>query len=436
MIRRGLGYASLLPLLSLVAACSSSGDAGGSSAVVDAGATASGTLPCEIAELLQANCQECHGASPSYAAPMSLTSLADVRAKAERIKLRVNATDRTVMPPSGKTMSKADRDRLVAWLDQGAPAATSSVACNDAGTPGSKVGPEYLPCPASEQVTFKAHGAGGAKYNVAPDSGNLNECFTFKSPFEAGTQATAFAPIIDDERVVHHWILFETGTPQVEGGVGPCKMPLDATFLTGWAPGGGNNEMPADVGMRLPGKDRWLILQLHYWNVKGYTDANDASGVAMCLAKTPRPNTAVISTLGTLGLDIPAKTAGVTATGMCTPATTVPVTILSAAPHMHGLGRKLKTEVFRGGDPAKSEIVVDEQNFDFNAQGSFVLPKPLVVQPGDKLKTTCVYDNTSSAAVYFGEKTEDEMCFDFVLAYPDVGLANAAGKVTRRCIDR
>ena len=194
--------------------------------------------------------------------------------------------------------------------------------------------------------------------------------------------------------------------------------------------------MPADVGMRMPGKEKWLILQLHYWNIKGYTDANDSSGVAMCLAKTPRKHTAVISTLGTLGIDIPAKTMGVTATGTCVPATTEPVTILSAAPHMHGLGRKLKTELLRGGDPAKSEIVVDEQNFDFNAQGSIPLAKTLVVQPGDKLKTTCVYDNTGSLPVYFGEKTEDEMCFDFVLTYPEVGLANAAGALQRRCLGK
>jgi pimeloyl-ACP methyl ester carboxylesterase len=32
--------------------------------------------------------------------------------------------------------------------------------------------------------------------------------------------------------------------------------------------------MPADVGMHLPGKERWLILQLHYWNIKGYTEAD------------------------------------------------------------------------------------------------------------------------------------------------------------------
>lgn len=429
--------------LALVGACSSSGD-DKTTSTTDAG-TAAAAMPCEVSDVLVANCQKCHSDPPVNAAPMPLVSLANLAARAksdpsktvaEMMKVRINQTGSSAMPPpSSGQMPKADLDRLNAWLDKGAPGGPTAT-CGDGGVPKEKVGPEYLSCPESERVSFVAHGDGGAKFTVPADAGNLNECFYFKAPFEAGAQATAFAPILDDKRVVHHWILFETGTPQVEGSFGGCKMPLDARFITGWAPGGGNNELPADVGLLLPGKERWLILQLHYWNVAGYTDAKDASGVALCVAKTPRKNSAAISTLGSLAIDVPAKTMGTTVTGMCTPDITEPVTILSASPHMHGRGRALKTEVLRGGDPSKSEIVVDEKAFDFNAQGSHRLPTPLVVQPGDKLKTTCIYDNPGSLPAYFGEKTEDEMCFDFVLAYPATGLANVAGKSARRCIDK
>lgn len=430
--------------LALVAACSSSRD---DKTTADAGGDTSSNvaaLPCDVSDALVANCQKCHSNPPSFGAPMPLVTLADVKAKAksdpsktvaELMKVRINETGSRVMPPSGNTMPKTDLDKLNAWLDGGAPASTTA-ACGDSGVPTEKVGPDYLPCPASERTTFLAHGEGGAKFDVPADAGNLYECFYFKAPFEAGAQATAFAPVIDDKRVVHHWILFETGTPQVEGAFGKCKMPLDAAFITGWAPGAGNNVLPSDVGLKLPAKDRWLILQLHYWNVAGYTDAKDSSGVSLCVTPTPRKNTAVISTLGTLSIDIPAKTMGVTTSGTCTPNLTAPATILSASPHMHGRGRALKTEILRGGDPTKSEIVVDETNFDFNAQGSHTLPTPLLVNPGDKLKTTCVYDNPTSTPAYFGEKTEDEMCFDFVLSYPENGLVNTAGATARRCVDK
>ena len=34
------------------------------------------------------------------------------------------------------------------------------------------------------------------------------------------------------------------------------------------------------------------------------------------------------------------------------------------------------------------------------------------------LTTTCTYDNPDGGPVGFGEDTEDEMCFNFVLTYP------------------
>jgi hypothetical protein len=39
-----------------------------------------------------------------------------------------------------------------------------------------------------------------------------------------------------------------------------------------------------------------------------------------------------------------------------------------------------------------------------------------------------------AATVYFGERTEDEMCFNFVLAWPAGALADDFGATSRRCI--
>ena len=38
--------------------------------------------------------------------------------------------------------------------------------------------------------------------------------------------------------------------------------------------------------------------------------------------------------------------------------------------------------------------------------------------------------------IVFAEGTEDEMCFNFVLAWPAGSLSNAAGQSGRRCIGR
>jgi hypothetical protein len=38
--------------------------------------------------------------------------------------------------------------------------------------------------------------------------------------------------------------------------------------------------------------------------------------------------------------------------------------------------------------------------------------------PGDTLRTTCTYKNATAAPIRFGERTENEMCFNFVAVYP------------------
>jgi hypothetical protein len=59
----------------------------------------------------------------------------------------------------------------------------------------------------------------------------------------------------------------------------------------------------------------------------------------------------------------------------------------------------------------------------------------LVVNPGDMLRTTCVFDNLSEDMVTFGERTEDEMCFNFIAAYPAGAIATERGRARALCID-
>ena len=44
---------------------------------------------------------------------------------------------------------------------------------------------------------------------------------------------------------------------------------------------------------------------------------------------------------------------------------------------------------------------------------------PVVVHPGDELKTTCVFDSRQRELTTFnGQATQDEMCFAFLTYYP------------------
>ena len=73
----------------------------------------------------------------------------------------------------------------------------------------------------------------------------------------------------------------------------------------------------------------------------------------------------------------------------------------------------MKTTVRR--PDGTTETLVDTP-FDFRDQTYY--PKTMVVNKGDILTTTCTFENTGTTPVKFGEGTGDEMCFNFVTAYP------------------
>ena len=434
MSRRASAFVAIGSLLAAISCVSSSSG--------PAGEPTAASLPCDVRTVLEQNCQRCHASPPRFGAPMPLVTWADTQAStpgqpSKKVFTRIGEAihDPVAPMPQGGRLAAADTAVLDAWIAAGAPSGTGACTADGGAEAGPPTGPDYLPCPPAERTTFLAHGdTPAAPFPVAKDAGNLYQCFTWRAPWTATAQATAFAPVIDDARVIHHWILFETAVPQTDGGAGPCRMPADARFLEGWAPGGENRIMPADVGLALPQSDRFLILQVHYWNAAGYADARDRSGVAMCTTTSLRPKTAVVSTLGTAGIDLPPRSTGTKAAGMCTPVLTEPMHVLATAPHMHRLGRSIRTEVLRGGSESAVESLVDVQRWDFELQHGY--PSELIVQPGDKLRTTCTYDNPTDRRVTFGEKTEDEMCFDFVTVWPAPGLLNEGGRAAQRCVDR
>lgn len=177
--------------------------------------------------------------------------------------------------------------------------------------------------------------------------------------------------------------------------------------------------MPDDVGLELGKPGDWYVLQVHYNNSAHHADAIDMSGVAFCTADEPREKKAGILTIGSLAIDVPPGAEDHQVTGVCSGFSTFlwpELHLLSASPHMHELGRSMKSEVLHLD--GTTETIVDVPAFDFETQGIYPIAPEIVVRPGDTLTTTCGYDNPTDHHVFFGEGTDDEMCFDFVLAYP------------------
>ena len=89
------------------------------------GASAASGLPCDVEAVLKKGCAECHGATPSYGAPMPLVTFADLTAPAksnpskkvyEMVGTRVHDESRPMPQAPNPRLSAADTATLDTWI--------------------------------------------------------------------------------------------------------------------------------------------------------------------------------------------------------------------------------------------------------------------------------------------------------------------------------
>ncbi len=394
--------------------------------------TASGNLPCDVATIVRDHCSTCHGSEPSFNAPMSLTDADDfvalapisgtepVRQVASR---RVKQDGAGRMPPPGTVEALTDTERaaLTAWLDGGAESVAEGgcAVLDGAATPAD----ELLPRPASTGTAlgpFVGWDDGGVEcypltafqpgdkstpYRVGAAVDKYIG-FGFRPPWEGTRYVRAFRTIVDNEQVLHHWILFEEPSAADGSAVEIIGAHPGGAMMHGWAPGGSDLYFTPDLGVRME-SDVSYLLEVHYNS--NDPNATDASGVEVCVSEQQPENEAIISWLGTDGIN------GTSATGTCRPASNEPIHIVAGTPHMHLKGTHMKVTLNRA--EGATEVVHDEA-FSFENQRGY--QENIVLQPGDSLTTACTYN----APTTFGRGTNEEMCYWFALAYPAGALTD------------
>lgn len=411
----------------------SAGDGADSSAADDSGDGATDGehrsdhgLPCDVKELLDEHCGMCHGSPPKFGAPMSLSSFDDLmapapsdpsRANYDVVMDRVKDADRIMPPVPNDPLDAGAIQVLQDWIDDGPTSDERGEVCEGGSSDPDDGDPAPLECDHVYELRANASGDG---YSV-PLEDDHYECFYFKAPNDANF-ARSFEPVIDDDRVLHHWLLyaeanaaFAEGTRETCSGIHP-----NAELLAGWAPGGQAHRLPENVGLKMPyGEDVYFILEIHYNNVARHTDAKDRSGVNICTSETELEHTAAVHWLGTENiLLLPGEAS---AGSECKPTMQEPITVLSVTPHMHELGKHSNMVVNRSD--GSQEVLLDEP-FDFANQVGY--DTPTVLMPGDSISSTCTWNNARGGIVGFGEGTSDEMCYLFTVAYP-AGALNTGG---------
>ncbi len=384
-----------------------------------ASATPGAGLPCEVDKVLEGSCRSCHSATPSYGAPMALGSYADLVAPSksdpskkvyELVSTRVHDDARPMPPPPNARLGASDLAALDTWVKAGAPETTNTCTAVPGGS-ATPIATKPLSCTPDVKIRPSS------KAVVPGDKGDFYMCYGFDVTNTEKRHAVAFAPHIDNTRVVHHLLLFQAetsqaGTPVKCAGGGGSNMQL----VTGWAPGGGNFELPPEAGFATEGTTHW-VLQVHYNNAQALKDQVDESGFDICTTDQLRPNDAGIMAPGTIKIAIPPRS---THTVSCTYnwGSQLPkIHVFGSSPHMHLRGRSLNSDLQRAsGESAK---LLDTPNFDF-ANGGGGDPVSVDIAPGDKIKTTCKWENTGDSQVNLGEGTGDEMCFAFMTYYPKI----------------
>jgi hypothetical protein len=376
----------------------------------------------------------CHDKVPQFTAPMSLVSYEDLTAPSktrptvpvyQALLERVKDAQRPMPPQPMVALSAAEITTLEQWVNGGKPRGDAS-SCNLATTANPSAAGSGGPAmgaagngsttkqdPSTQCYKFLANTNGNGKYTV-PNTPDLYQCFYFDPPWgKDDVQATSVDYLVDNTRAIHHFILYSTtSTAPTNSNAGcPTGAHPDGQFIAGWAPGGTPIKMPNDVGLQLPGP-RYL-LETHYNAPEA--GLTDASGVEVCVTRNKRPNLAATHPLGQEGF----SSAGPTeVSGTCAPKGPFPVHILWSSPHMHLKGTRMQFLVHRAN--GKTETLMDKP-FDFMNQ--MLYETPATINQGDTLETICSYN----AAVQFGTGTNQEMCYNFVTAWPAGALAGGPG---------
>lgn len=257
---------------------------------------------------------------------------------------------------------------------------------------------------------------------VTSERSDQYQCFGFRGPSDPSSMSSStrsilrFEPVIDEARIVHHIVLYETSRMVSDGEKIDCGAGLGAAVYA-WAPG--QDALHFREGGLVSGTDKRYILEIHYNNSAYVEGLTDSSGVRIYHSAPIEPAIDMM-TLGPDGFVLPARQR-TEVLGDCV--IDEEIEIVALMPHMHEIGEDINAQIMRAGDESWEDLI-NVRGWDFNAQLIYD-GEGTVLSAGDRVRTRCVFDNEGDSPRSFGPFTNDEMCYHFVYVTPP--------PVERRC---
>lgn len=419
---RNLAICWLIPAaVAGTAGCGGSDDPPGDP---DSGPGADITYYEDVAPILMQNCATCH--RPEGIAPFSLLTLDDALEAAPAL---APAVESRYMPPwTADNSGDCHTWEGARWLTDEEIQTIAAWARGDR-APGDPANAPSEPVQPPGLDRVDATLDMGVEYTPNEALSDDYRCFVVDYAPATEKFLTAFEVKPGEPEVVHHIVVFglqnadavaqAQNLDDAEAGPGyTCfggAMVPASVILGVWAPGVRVNEYPAGTGLAVPATGK-AVIQIHY-NLRAGA-LPDRTSVDLKLEDDVNKR-AFLALVANPGLSLPPGQDLVATSGTLN----VPLGTYQAwavYPHMHTLGRTLRVELERPGQP--SSCMLDIPRWDFEWQQFFnYADGPVTAVGGDTIRITCGYDTSQrNETVTWGEGTLDEMCLSFL--YTTLGL--------------
>jgi hypothetical protein len=208
----------------------------------------------------------------------------------------------------------------------------------------------------------------------------------------------------------HHTTLSLRDDPDGTATCAGSNLGPDIIYAAGV--GSGELKLPAGVAMKLK-KGQALFFGLHIYNASQQPLSGTSALEVVKVPPSEVTHEADMFIAGPLGFTLGAGVS--TVSNECT--VRAEQTAFAIFPHMHQLGRHLKTTATASGTP----VVLHDGDYRFEEQVQLPIA-PITLREGDTISTECTYDNDTGKPVTFGESSDTEMCFTILYRYPASGV--------------
>src|SRR5262249_2392241 len=339
------------------------------------------TFTKNVASILQNRCQECH--RPGQVGPMPLLTYDDAQAWSATIR---EVIEEQRMPPwyadprfgkfeNDRSLTKEERDTLLAWIDQGCRKGDDKdLPKRREFAEGWTIGKPDLVLTMKEEFEVPAE---------MPRRGVPYKRFEVDPGFKEDVWVSRAEARPGSPEVVHHIVVF-ISEPKNEYFPGNPR----AAVLAGTAPGDMPLMLPPGTAKKIVAGSK-IIFEMHYTpNGKAQ---KDRSSLGLIFAKEPPKHRAVtIPVANPTEIEIPPEDGNYKAEASFY--FREDAYILNFMPHMHLRGKDFLYEaVYPDG---KTETLLSVPRYNFNWQSVYRFAKPVHMPKGSKIHCVAHFDNS------------------------------------------